>query len=190
MQELPEDRRQPEDGFRVCRLLQVCRGLSRWAGPELLAKRTDLLKDRVALEVKRVLGHDFQRIAHAVRVARYVEEIAREEKAEPVVAMVAYLHLFLEGSEPEGTGLIRSILERLAAGPELTDRMVYIIERFHAGTVDSIETRVLSDAHRLARAEEKKDGGAGQEKGYLTETGGRLAQRLQQAQTSAAGGSR
>ena len=120
-------------------------------GPELLAKRSDLLKDRAALEVKRVLGRDFQRIAHAVKAARYVEEIAREEKAEPALALAAYLHLFLEGPEPEGTDLIRSILERLAVGPELTDRMVGIIEQFNAGTVDSIETRVLSDAHRLAR---------------------------------------
>ena len=159
-------------------------------GPELLAKRNDLLKDRVALEVKRVLGQDFQRIAHAVKVARYVEEIAREEKAEPVLALCAYLHLFLEGPEPEGREMILSILERLAAGPELTDRIVGIIEHFHAGAVDSIETRVLADAHRLALAEEKKDDGADQGKEYLTETGGRLARQLQHAQTSAAGGNR
>ena len=157
-------------------------------GPELLAKRTDLLKDRVALEVKRVLGKDFQRIAHAVKVVRYVEEIAREEKAEPVLALAAYLHLFLEGSEPGGREVILRILERLA-GPELTDRVVGIIEHYHAGAVDSIETRVLSDAHRLALAEENKDDGAGEGKGYLTETGGRLA-RLRHAQTLVAGGNR
>lgn len=155
-------------------------------GPELLAKRTGLLKDRVALEVKRLLGKDFQRIAHAVKMARYVEEIAREEKAEPVLALCAYLHLFLEGPRPEGREVILSILERLA-GPELTDRIAGIIEQIQAGAVDSIETRVLSDAHRLALAEERKDYDAGGEKGYLTETGGRLAQ-LQHAQTSAAGG--
>jgi hypothetical protein len=170
-----------------CRYAANCLGE---LGPELLAKRNDLLKDRVALEVKRILGRDFQRIAHAIKVAGYVEEIAGEEKAEPVLALAAYLHVFLEGREPEGGELIRSILERLAAGPELADRMVYVIERLHAGTVDSIETKVLSDAHRLALAEEKKDDDAGQERRYLTETGGILARRLQHAQTSTAGGNR
>jgi hypothetical protein len=95
----------------------------------------------------------------------------------------------LEGLEPEGADLIRSILERLAAGPELTGRIMGIIDQFSAGTVDSTETRVLSDAHRLALAEEKKDNCADQERRYFTETGGRLAQ-LQHAQTLAAGGIR
>ncbi len=47
-------------------------------GPELAAKRKDLLKDRVAVEVKTRMGRDFKAIAHAVRVARFVEEIAGE----------------------------------------------------------------------------------------------------------------
>ena len=72
-------------------------------GPELLAKRNDLLKDRVALEVKRLLGQDFQRIGHAVKVARYVDEIARDEKAEPMVALCAYLHVFMEGPNRMGS---------------------------------------------------------------------------------------
>jgi hypothetical protein len=142
-------------------------------GPELLAKRNDLLKDRAALEVKRLLGQDFQRIGHAVKVARYVEEIAREEKAEPVVALCAYLHVFLEGPEPEGKEAILGILERIAAGPELKERIAGIVGQFHAGVVNSAETRVLADAHRLSLIEDKKGDIPAQE--YLTETGGRIA---------------
>ena len=156
-------------------------------GPELLAKRNDLFRDRVALEVKRLLGHDFQRIAHAVKVAGYVEKIAREEKAEPIVVLCAYLHLLLEGPEPEGTEVIRGVLERIAAGPELAGRIVGIVEHFQAGTIDSAEARVLFDAHRLASAEEKKHDDF--DKGYLTEAGERLA-HVQHAQTLAAGGNR
>ena len=33
--------------------------------PELLARQEDLLKDRVAIEMKRHFGQDFKRIAHA-----------------------------------------------------------------------------------------------------------------------------
>ena len=72
-------------------------------GPSFWRSATSSSRTGWPLEVKRVLGQDFQRIAHAVKVARYVEEIAREEKAEPVLALCAYLHLFLEGLEPEGT---------------------------------------------------------------------------------------
>ena len=53
--------------------------------PELLAQRKELLKDRVAVEVKKYFGTDFKRIGHASKVARYAEEIAKEEGAEVVM---------------------------------------------------------------------------------------------------------
>ena len=43
--------------------------------PELLAGKQDLLKERVALEMKRYFDGDFKRIGHAGRVARYVDRI-------------------------------------------------------------------------------------------------------------------
>ena len=61
--------------------------------PELLAERKELLKDRVAVEVKKYFGKDFKRIGHASKVARYAEEIAKAEGAEPgIVLPAAYLH--------------------------------------------------------------------------------------------------
>jgi len=47
--------------------------------PELLAEKEDLLKDRVAIEMKRYFKHDFKRIGHASKVARYAEKIGKEE---------------------------------------------------------------------------------------------------------------
>jgi len=47
--------------------------------PELVAQKEDLLKDRVAIEMKRYFKHDFKRVGHAIRVARYAEQIGREE---------------------------------------------------------------------------------------------------------------
>ena len=43
--------------------------------PELLAGKQDLLKEKVAIEMKRYFEGDFKRIGHAGRVARYVERI-------------------------------------------------------------------------------------------------------------------
>jgi hypothetical protein len=61
--------------------------------PGLLAQREDLLKDRVALEMKRYFGRDFKRIGHATRVAHYAEKIVKLEKGEPsVVLSASYLH--------------------------------------------------------------------------------------------------
>ena len=39
--------------------------------PELLAKKQEVLKERVAVEMKRYFGDDFRRIGHAGRVARH-----------------------------------------------------------------------------------------------------------------------
>ena len=45
--------------------------------PELVAEKEDLLKDRVAIAVKRHLKNDFKRIGRAVRRARHAEEIGK-----------------------------------------------------------------------------------------------------------------
>jgi predicted HD phosphohydrolase len=61
--------------------------------PELLKDKENLLKDRVAIEVKRYFGRDFKRIGHASRVARYAEQIGREEQGNlAVILTAAYLH--------------------------------------------------------------------------------------------------
>jgi len=38
--------------------------------PELVAQRENLLKDRIAIEMKKYFGKDFKRIGHATKVAR------------------------------------------------------------------------------------------------------------------------
>jgi hypothetical protein len=124
-------------------------------GPELAAKRADLLKDRVALEVKRLLGSDFQKIAHGVKVARYAEEILREGTAQPALVLcAAHLHLLLESAEEDGSRKALETLERAGADTELRGKVLAIIDDFQAGSTDSMEARVLIDAHRLALAGE------------------------------------
>jgi hypothetical protein len=139
-----------------CKYAAACLGE---LGPELLAKRKDLLKDRVALEVKRLLGRDFQAIAHAVRVARYAEEIAREEKAElALVLCAAYLHV-LEEAVPVGSGEDRGrgVLEGLNAPADLIDGVLKAMAEFKEGTTEtSLNGKILREAHRLALAAEEK----------------------------------
>jgi len=139
-----------------CKFAAECLGE---LGPELLAKRDDLLKDRVAQEVKRRLGHDFKTLAHAVKVARYAEETAREEKAAPApVLCAAYLHALRERLDQGGQeDSAREILQELGAGPELIARVLGIVEDFHKGeTGDSVDARIFFRAHLRASEEESR----------------------------------
>jgi hypothetical protein len=160
-------------------------------GPELLAKRNDLLKDRVAIEVKRRLGKNFQKIAHAINVARYAEEIAREEKAEPALVLcAAYLHLLMESQEESspssGRETAREIMDRLGAVPELRDKVLEIIgHSLSEEPGDSLDTKVFLDAHLLAAFVEKRPGlqeGQREEEDasgkYLTDSGRILGEKL------------
>ena len=144
-------------------------------GPELAAKRDDLLKDRVAVEVKRRLGRDFRSISHAAKVARYAEEIARKEKTGPAAVLcAAFLHVFGELRQARGPCAARrereerEVLERLGASPELTAKVLHIVDDFAAAgplfgkpQADPVDARLFAEAHRLAAAEERNGEEAG-----------------------------
>jgi putative nucleotidyltransferase with HDIG domain len=166
--------------------------------PELLAERDDLLKDRVALEMKRYFGHDFKRIGHAANVARYAEQIVKEEQGNPAVVLcAAYLHdigmheaerKYGTGSarhhEEEGPVIAREILTRLGAKEKIVDEVCDIIGRHHhPGNEETVNFKVVYDADRIVNLEEdykgrqvEKDGVSMIiDKAFLTETGRRVA---------------
>jgi len=137
---------------------------------ELLAQKEDLLKDRVALEMKRYFKTDFKRIGHASRVARYAEHIGKHEKGNlAVILCAAYLHDIgipeaerkygsnqAEYQEKEGPPIAKSILDKLQAKTELTEEVCQIIAHHHHPADDeSINFRVLYDADVLANLEER-----------------------------------
>jgi hypothetical protein len=133
------------------------------AGPESAGQRDNLLKDRVAVEVKRRLGSDFRRIGHGVKVARFAESIGREEKvALGPVLCAAFLHLFWEGesddlpaADTRGEQDAREVLDGLGARAELVEKILDLIAAFLSGSQEgSPEEMVFSDAHRLALLEE------------------------------------
>jgi len=112
---------------------------------ELLAEKDDLLKDRVAIEMKRYFGRDFRRIAHAALVARYAEQIVKEEGGDPAVVLcAAYLHdIGLHEAErkyhgagakyhqKEGPPIAREILTKLGARGKLVDEVCDIVGHHH-----------------------------------------------------------
>lgn len=146
--------------------------------PALLAKKQDLLKDRVAVEVKKYFGMDFRRIGHALKVARRAAEIiaGQEEKKEElpglnpaVVSIAAYLHDIgireaerkYQSASPahqhrEGPPAAREILTGLGASPGLIDEVCDIIgHHHHPRSEETANFKILYDADLITNLEEK-----------------------------------
>jgi HD superfamily phosphodiesterase len=143
--------------------------------PELIAQKEDLLKDRVAIEMKRYFKSDFRRIGHASRVARYAERIGKKEKGNlAVILTAAYLHdigihaaekkhgsTAAEFQEAEGPAIARSILQKLGANDELSDEVCDIIgHHHHPRAEDTLNFKVVYDSDLLENTEERKKNGS------------------------------
>ena len=166
--------------------------------PELLAKKKDLLAERLPIEMKLYFESDFRRIGHATRVARHAEKICKNEQAHPIVVMAAaYLHDIgikeaerkYDSSAPkyqhqEGPPVAREILLKLGAEPVLIDEVCDIIGHHHnPRPEETLNFKVLYDADLIVNLEEKhKESPIAREKlqkiigrSFLTVSGGELA---------------
>jgi len=169
--------------------------------PELLAQKEDLLKDRVAIEMKRYLKQDFKRVGHAIRVARYAEQIGREEGGNlAVILCTAYLHDIgikeaerkhnstdAKYQEEEGPPIAREILTRLGAKQGLIDEVCDIVAHHHHPKEDeTVNFKSLYDADLITNLEEKQKENPIEpekltgiiEKSFLTGSGANLARKV------------
>lgn len=137
----------------------------------LAAQKEDLLKDRVALEMKRYFKNDFKKIGHASRVARHAERIGKAEQGNlAVILAAAYLHgvgrgdsldqgfpTSIESGFRPDPAAARQILESLGAREELTAEVCDVIGRQHAaGPGSSTNLKVLHDADLLETLNENQ----------------------------------
>jgi len=118
-----------------CRFAEQCIGS---ISPGMMAQREDLLKDRVAIEMKRYFKQDFKRIGHAGRVARYAEQLGKDLNGDmAVILSAAYLHdIGIKESEKkynssaagyqelEGPPVAREILDKLGARKDLAEKVL------------------------------------------------------------------
>jgi HD superfamily phosphodiesterase len=138
---------------------------------EFLQQKDDLLKDRVAIEMKRYFKGDFRRIGHATRVARYAERIGRAEGGNPAVVLcAAYLHDIgiveaerkyassaARYQEQEGPAVARQILEKLGAKAQLVNEVCEIVgHHHHPQKEETVNFKALYDADRIANLEDLK----------------------------------
>jgi HD superfamily phosphohydrolase YqeK len=137
--------------------------------PELLAQRQELMKDRIAVEMKKYFRQDFKRIGHATRVARHAEAIAGREGGDmAVILAAAYLHDIgipeaekKHGSsaaryqEEEGPAVARQIMEDVGAADAMIDEVCDIIgHHHHPRENETLNFRVLYDADLIANLED------------------------------------
>jgi len=175
-----------------CKYAEQCLGEMT---PDLLAKRKDLLKDRVAVEMKKYFKQDFQSISHAMKVSRYAEQIASDEKADlAVVLSAAYLHAIAcpegETGAPApgpfcgGLGTVQALLQPLGPGEEFIDEVLDTIKALwgNQGSPGSKNARILCDAHTIATEQEKEGGQLKIEQGlgalFHTEAGEKLGAKI------------
>jgi predicted HD phosphohydrolase len=136
--------------------------------PELIAQKEDLLKDRVAIEMKKYFRADFKRISHAMRVARYAERIGISENGNLAVVLAsAYLHdigileaekkynsAAAEHHEAVGVPIARDILEKLGAAEPLVEAVCDIIgHHHHPRAEEDPEFKTVFDADLIANLE-------------------------------------
>lgn len=151
-----------------CQFAEQCLGTM---PEEALAQRDDLLKDRIAIEMKRYFKADFKRIGHSMRVARYADKIGKSEAANmPVVLAAAYLHDIgiveaerkHDSSAPrfqelEGPPIARGILIKLGAPETLIDVVCDIVgHHHHPSKDDSLAFKVVYDADQIANIEDRQ----------------------------------
>jgi len=181
-----------------CKFAEHCLGN---LPPELLAERKDLLKDRVAVEMKRYFHQDFKRIGHATKVARYADRIVREEGGDTAVVLcAAYLHDIgikeaerkhqssaARYQEQEGPPVAREILSRLGADDELIEEVCDIVgHHHHPRAEETVNFRCVYDADLIVNQEESRKASAEDQDGlvrwiqkaFLTEGGRTLAERI------------
>ena len=181
-----------------CKFAEQCIGE---LPPELIAQKRDLLKDRVAIEMKHYFKQDFKRIGHATKVARYADQIVRGEKGDPAVVLsAAYLHDIgiheaerkyqsteAKYQEEEGPPIAREILAKLGAQPDLIDEVCDIIaHHHHPRAEETINYKVVYDADLIVNLEENQKGNVldsekravAIEKIFLTENGRKLVRDI------------
>ena len=168
---------------------------------EAKALRADLLKDKVAVEMKRYFRKDFRRIGHASRVARYAEQIGKKEGGNlSVILSAAYLHdigiheaerkynsTAAKYQELEGPPIARGILEKLKAPEALVEEVVDIVgHHHHPRKTETVNFSAVYDADRIVNIEDlhkekpltkNRLTDLGQ-KGFLSESGQNLGREV------------
>jgi len=121
-----------------CQFAEQCMGT---LPEEFMGSREDLLKDKVAVEMKRYFKTDFKSIRQATNAARHAENIGKKEGGNlAIILCAAYLH---------GTGLENTlaILQKVGANEQMVLEICGLLEMQADVLKDaSLQARIVHDA--------------------------------------------
>jgi hypothetical protein len=121
-----------------CQFAEQCMGT---LPEEFMGSREDLLKDKVAVEMKRYFKNDFKSIRQATNAARHAENIGKTEGGNlAIILCAAYLH---------GTGLKNtlSILQKVGANEQMVLEISGLLEMQTDLPKDpSLQAKIVHDA--------------------------------------------
>jgi hypothetical protein len=150
-----------------CQFAEQCLGT---LPEEFIAQKDNLLKDRVAVEMKKYFKNNFKQISHATRVARYAENLGKREEGNLAIilcssylqnigsleALRKYGNATGENLEKESALIAENILKKLGANDQLSIKVCEIIAHHqHPGPEESKEFNVVYDANLIASLEEE-----------------------------------
>lgn len=131
-----------------CKYARECLGS---LPPELLATRNDLLKDKVAVTVKRFLGNNFKLIGKVTRLSRYVDEICRNSDDNTgIIEAAAYLTAVSINEAEE-------ILASAGAGKMIIQEILNILQDISQKKAANMSNRILLDAITVYDINQRKD---------------------------------
>lgn len=149
-----------------CKFAEQCLGT---LPEEFVGQQDNLLKDKVAVEMKRYYRTDFKRISHATRVARHAEKIGMAEGGSlAIILCAAYLQnigseeAWKSSSKPSDSDIrlasqqvAQDILQRLSAKETLASEVCTLIGPQQQDGASSIEYKILADADRIVCLEDE-----------------------------------
>ncbi len=151
-----------------CQFAEQCLGT---LPEEFVMQQDNLLKDKVAVEMKRYLKSDFKSISRATKIARYAERIGKLTEGANLALILCSSYLYniaYKGDDTKNSGISRekiqregaeiasSILQKLGADDALILKVSNIINNITPESSDDIVAfNIVMDANRITQLEEK-----------------------------------
>ena len=130
-----------------CQFAEQCLGT---LPEEFAGARNNLLKDKVAVEMKRFWGTNFKNIRRSMTTARYAEIIGKRAGANLAIVLCA---AYVKDIEPEQS---KAILEKAGATmPMIYEIQLVIEELVHPQDHISIAAQIVHDALALRSVQEQ-----------------------------------
>jgi len=142
-----------------CQFAEQCLGA---LPDEVKEKQQDLIKDKVGMEVRRLLMQQPKVMQQAQNAARYAERLGKDVGGDMGAVIMAAHLMYLNGpgdaqaSAQENKTTPRSILDKVGAGQQVAEEVLSILDVLSNGHGElDLEARIVSDARTLAELEEE-----------------------------------